>query len=57
MTCPKDNGNRRIILDLSYPRGQSVNDHVDKNNFDGSPFVLKFPNIDHITNDIVQCTG
>ena len=56
MTRPKDNGSRRVILDLSYPHGQSVNSHVDKSKFDESAFVLKFPNIDHITEDIVNCT-
>ena len=56
MTRPKDNGSRRVILDLSYPRGHSVNLHVDKGKFDQSAFVLKFPNIDHITEDIVNCT-
>ena len=56
MTRPKDNGSRRVILDLSYPRGHSVNSHVHKDRFDNSAFVLKFPNIDHITEDIVHCT-
>ena len=56
MTRPKDNGSRRVILDLSYPRGHSVNSHVDKGEFDQSAFILKFPNIDHIMEDIVNCT-
>ena len=56
MTHPKDNGSRRVILDLSYARGHSVNSHVDKNKFGDSAFVLKIPNIDHITEDIVHCT-
>ena len=56
MTRPKDNGSRRVILDLSYPRGNSVNSHVQADRFDDSAFVLKFPNIDHITEDIVRCT-
>ena len=55
MTRPKDNGSRRAILDLSYPRGHSVNSHIDVNRFDDSVFVLKFPNIDHIAEDITQC--
>ena len=55
MTRPKDNGSRRVILDLSYPRGYSVNSHVNKNKFDNWSFVLKFPSIDHITDDIVHC--
>ena len=56
MTRPKDNGSRRVILDLSYPHGNSVNSHVNANKFDESAFVLKFPNIDHIAEDIVRCT-
>ena len=56
MTQPKDNGSRRVILELLYPQGHSVNSHVDKNKFDGSSFVLKFLSIDHITEDIVYCT-
>ena len=56
MTHPKDNGSRRVVLDLSYPRGHSVNSDVDKSKFDESAFVLRFPNIDHITEDIVNCT-
>ena len=56
MTRPKNNGNRRFISNLSYPSGHLVNSHVDKNKFDNSAFVLKFPNIDHITEDIVHRT-
>ena len=36
LTRPKDNNSkRRAILDLSFPPGQSVNDLVDKQRFDG----------------------
>ena len=34
LTRPKDVNKRRVILNLSHPNGQSVNDHVDKNKFD-----------------------
>ena len=34
-----------------------MNSHVDKNKFDHSSFLLKFASIDHITKDIVHCTG
>ena len=47
---PKYGNERRIILNLSYPKGNSVNDRVDISLFDGHPLVLKFPTI----NDIVQ---
>ena len=35
LTRPKDVDKRRVILNLSYPKGKSLNDHVDKHNFDG----------------------
>ena len=56
LTRPKDKNKRRVILNLSYPYHCSVNSHVDKNNFDDSPFVLKFPTVDHIARDILECT-
>ena len=40
---------------LITPKGESVNDHVTKNRFDGSPFALKFPTIDNIVEGLRQC--
>ena len=56
LTKPKDMNKRRVILNLSHPYGNSVNSHVDADNFDGSPFILKFPTVDDIAQDIVECT-
>ena len=56
LTQPKDADERRVILNLSYPYDCSVISHVDKNNFDKSPFILKFPTVDHIVRDILKCT-
>ena len=42
---------RRIILNLSYPRGQSINDTVDNEKFDSRSFILTFPSIDVIVID------
>ena len=53
LTRAKDIDKRRVILDLSYPQGSSLNDQVDKLAFDNSKFLLKFPSID----DIVQELG
>ena len=36
MTCPKEGDSRREILDLSYPKGNSLNDYVTKDFFDGT---------------------
>ena len=46
LTRPKDINKRCVILNLSHPYGQSVNDHVDKDKFDSVVFALKFPTID-----------
>ena len=54
LTKPKDIGKRRIILDLSFPRGQSVNDQVDREKFDNSEFLLKFPSVDDIVDEICR---
>ena len=47
LTRPKDTDKRRVILDLSFPPGQSVNDLVNKQRFDGCKFTLKFPSRPH----------
>ena len=53
LTRPKDKDKRRVILDLSYPKGQSMNDQVDRTLFDGLAFTLKFPSVDDILKQIV----
>ena len=40
LTCFKDWGRRRIILDLSYPQGFSLNDFVDRVKFHGQILLL-----------------
>ena len=52
MTRPKDLNKRRVILDLSYPQGASVNDYVFKDRFDGYAFMLRFPSMDDIVEEI-----
>ena len=41
----KDSDERRVIIDLSFPGGHSVNDGVLKNHFKGSPPTYKLPTI------------
>ena len=50
MTRPKGSG-RRVILDLSYG-DHSVNKATHKDSFDGSPFALKLPSLDHLIPDL-----
>ena len=52
LTRPKDLDKSRVILDLSYRQGLSLNDQVDKLAFDNSKFLLKFPSIDNIVQEM-----
>ena len=54
LSCPKDNDKRRIILNLSHPYGNSVNDNVPRDKFEGQKFSLKFPSVDDIVDKIVN---
>ena len=55
MTHPKaSSDNRRVIMDLGWPKGLSVNDGVDKNSYMGSDFKLTFPTIDDLTSELVK---
>ena len=57
LTRPKDVDKRRVILNLSYPSTNSVNDKVTRNFFDGYQFSLKFPTIDNIIDQIKATKG
>ena len=54
LTRPKDPDKRRVVPNLSYPHGHSLNVNVDKLHFDGKKFVLKFPSVDDIVNEICK---
>ena len=54
LTRPKDLDSRRIIVDLSYPKGLSLNDCVDRDRFGETDFKLELPTIDDIVEDIVK---
>ena len=44
MTCSKPNSDRRrVIVDLSWPQGESVNAGIDKFSYLNSPFALMGP--------------
>ena len=51
LTRPKDQDKCRVILDLSYPQGLSLNNQVDKLAFDTSS-IVKFPSIDNIVQEL-----
>ena len=47
--------NRRVIIDLSWPQGSSVNAGVDINSYAGAEYILTFPSIDTITKRVLEC--
>ena len=57
MTRPKCGDERRIILDLSYGGSESVNGNTQRGVYDGYPFSLTLPSLDHLIHDILNCLG
>ena len=53
MTRPKPDSTRRLIVDLSWPLGNSVNSRIADNHFDRNTCSLKYPTIDHIVQKIL----
>ena len=47
---------RRIVVDLSFPEGSSVNDGIPKDTFLGEPINLHYPSVDTLA-DIVRRKG
>ena len=55
LTCEKSGSDkRRVIIDLSWPQGCSVNAGIDKNLYLGTDFALTFPFVDHITAELTH---
>ena len=53
MTMEKPNAtHRRVLIDLSFPQGQSVNAGIPRDQYLGTPFILKLPTVDTITEQI-----
>jgi len=38
---------KRVIMDLSFPQGKSVNDGINKNEYLGKHVELHYPNVDN----------
>ncbi len=47
---------RRIIMDLSFPRGRSINDSIPKDSYLGQNIILTFPRIDELV-ELVRLKG
>ena len=57
-TRPKKNSTeRRVILDLSYPEGNSVNEGIQKDYYMGMPAKLTFPRVDDLALRIFRLKG
>ena len=55
MTRDKPNSeNRRVIIDLSWPQGNSVNAGVPSDKYLGTEFVLTYPSVDNITQEVLR---
>ena len=52
MARDKLDGGVRIIVDLSWPLGQSVNSCVPSDVYDSIPFTLKYPTVDDVVAQI-----
>ena len=56
MARSKPDGGVRIIVDLSWPLGNSVNSCVPSDVYDNIPFNLKYPTIDQVV-ECIQLVG
>ena len=56
MARDKPDGGVRIIVDLSWPQGNSLNSCVPSDIYDDIPFLLKYPTIDQVV-ERIQCLG
>ena len=43
---------RRVIMDLSWPKGEEVNDGVNNNTYLGTQFQLHYPSVDDIVHKL-----
>ena len=54
LSRPKDGDSQRIIVNLSYCEGNSVNSNILKDEYDGYKFQLSYPSVDDIVNHIAN---
>ena len=50
----RESGKRRVIMDLSFPEGFSVNSYIDKDFYLGEPIKLTYPSVDILARRIAQ---
>ena len=49
-------GKPRVVIDLSFPRGSSVNDGIPRDSYLGEPFILRLPGTDALV-DLIRHYG
>ncbi len=52
----KDSPERRVIMDLSFPQGHSINDHIDTSEYFGTPVRFRYPKIDDLV-ELINLKG
>ena len=57
LSRPKVNDTRRVIVNLSHPYGNSINDCISNQCHDGIVFNLKYPTVDSIIDAIREKDG
>ena len=55
-TEKRDSPDRRVIMDLSFPPGNSVNDRIPKNSYLGEESSLRYPSVDALT-ELIRVKG
>ena len=50
----KDAAHRRVIMDLSWPKGGSVNDGIQGSDYIDGPAIIKLPTVDYLVARILQ---
>ena len=45
---------RRVIVDLSWQKGETVSNGIQPETYLGTEFVLTYPTIDHVTDQVVR---
>ena len=52
----RESDERRILLDLSFPKGGGVNSGIEKDKYLGEPAKVRLPNVDTLV-ELVKATG
>ena len=50
----KEEGKFRVILDLSFPEGKSVNGYIPRLSYDGGPYKLRLPTALDLAEEIAK---